>query len=106
MGRAWRVRAPDVQQPIEGSSEVGYESVYEATLCDAIRSDFRTVGYFAERGVLVVPAVTRREIEAAVAQQAERDFVDLHQQRHAAGGGSHEPVSSRATRTHSPRRVR
>jgi hypothetical protein len=37
-----------------------------------------TNGYFAERGVLVVASVTREEIEAAVAKQAERDFVDLH----------------------------
>jgi hypothetical protein len=49
----------------------------DVRLGQAITVDFKRLGYFAEKSLLVVPNVNREEIELAVSRMAERGFSDL-----------------------------
>lgn len=55
-------------------------SVYdEIRLPQVIRADVVRQGYFAAKRLLVVPSVTRDQIELAVSRLAEHDFSDLQE---------------------------
>ena len=53
-------------------------SVYDKDrLSIEVQNEFGRLGYFAARNVLIVPRVTRGEIEGAVAKLAARGFSDF-----------------------------
>ena len=43
----------------------------------SVSADVQRLGYFAKTSLVVVPSVTRENVEAAIAVIAERGFVDI-----------------------------
>jgi len=62
---------------IWGDKEVSLAIFDEVRLAQEIGVDLRAVGYFAARSLVVIPSVTKDEIERAVGRLAKRRFLDV-----------------------------